>query len=95
MPFSVMAGLVPGTSTAIHVVRLARGPSAQPVFADWAKCSGLLRIWAEAGVAAADTAMFDIAMPLFETEDVRRGLPPAVGALKGGRPRPALDFQGR
>jgi hypothetical protein len=43
-----------------------------------------LRIWAEAGVAAADTAMFDIAMPLLETEDVRRGLPPAVGALKAG-----------
>jgi hypothetical protein len=37
-----------------------------------------LRIWAEAGVAAADTAIFDIAMPLFETEDVRRGIPSAV-----------------
>ncbi len=91
MPFSVMAGTSPGLVPAIHVVRLARGPSAQPVFADWAKWARR----AEAGVAAADTAMFDIAMPLFETEDVRRGLPPAVGALKGGRPRPALDFQGR
>jgi enoyl-CoA hydratase/carnithine racemase len=55
----------------------------------------LLRIWAEAGVAAADTAMFDIAMPLFETDDVRRGIPSAVNALKAGRPRPALDFRGR
>ena len=55
----------------------------------------LLRIWAEAGVAAADSAMFDIAMPLFETEDVRRGMPSAIEALKAGRPRPAMDFKGR
>ena len=61
----------------------------------YAADKALLGIWAEAGIAAADTAMFDIAMPPFETEDVRRGLPPAVGALKAGRPRPALDFQGR
>jgi len=39
--------------------------------------------------------MFDIAMPLFETEDVRRGLPSAVAALKEGRPRPPMDFKGR
>jgi hypothetical protein len=61
----------------------------------YAAHKALLRIWAEAGVAAADTAMFDIAMPLFETEDVRRGIPSAVDALKAGRPRPAIDFQGR
>jgi hypothetical protein len=50
--------------------------------------------WAEGGVAAADTAMFDIAMPLFETDDVRRGIPSAVKAAKEGRPRPVLDFKG-
>jgi enoyl-CoA hydratase/carnithine racemase len=61
----------------------------------YAAHKALLRIWAEAGVAAADTAMFDIAMPLFETDDVRRGIPSAVNALKAGRPRPALDFRGR
>jgi hypothetical protein len=55
----------------------------------YAAHKALLRIWAEAGVAAADTAMFDIAMPLFETEDVRCGIPSAVDALKAGRPRPA------
>jgi enoyl-CoA hydratase/carnithine racemase len=61
----------------------------------YAAQKALLRIWAEAGVAAADTAIFDIAMPLFETEDVRRGIPSAIDALKAGRPRSALDFQGR
>ncbi|HEY0800165.1 MAG TPA: enoyl-CoA hydratase/isomerase family protein [Steroidobacteraceae bacterium] len=61
----------------------------------YAAHKALLRIWAEAGVAAADSAMFDIAMPLFETEDVRRGLASAVGALKAGRSRPVLDYKGR
>jgi enoyl-CoA hydratase/carnithine racemase len=55
----------------------------------------LLRTWALGGVAAADQAMFDIAMPLFETDDVRRGLKSAVDALKAGKPRPVLDFNGR
>ena len=39
--------------------------------------------------------MFDIAMPLFETDDVQRGLKSAVDALKAGKPRPVLDFKGR
>jgi hypothetical protein len=39
--------------------------------------------------------MVDVAMPLFETQDVKAGLTSAVNALKAGQPRPALDFQGR
>jgi hypothetical protein len=39
--------------------------------------------------------MFDIAMPLFEREDTQVGLNSAVEALKAGRPRPVLEFQGR
>ena len=69
--------------------RLAKGPTAA-----YAAHKALLRIWAEAGVAAADSAMFDIAMPPFDTEDVQRGIPSAVNALKAGRPRPPLDFTG-
>jgi enoyl-CoA hydratase/carnithine racemase len=68
----------------------ARGPTRA-----YAAHKALLRIWAEAGVGAADTAMLDIAMPLFETDDARRGIPSAVAAAKTGRPRPMLDFQGR
>ena len=52
-----------------------------------------LRTWAVGGIAAAD-AMFDIAMPLFETEDVKTGLASAVDALKAGKPRPVLAFLG-
>jgi hypothetical protein len=34
-------------------------------------------------------------MPLFETEDVKAGLPSAVNALKAGKPRPVFEFKGR
>jgi enoyl-CoA hydratase/carnithine racemase len=71
-------------------MRVAKGPTRA-----YAAHKALLRIWAEAGVAAADSAMLDIAIPLFETDDVRQGIPAAVKALKAGQPRPPMDFKGR
>ena len=68
---------------------VARGPTRA-----YAALKALLRTWAVGGVSAADEAMFDIAMPLFETDDTQRGIRSAVDALKAGRPRPALDFNG-
>jgi enoyl-CoA hydratase/carnithine racemase len=70
--------------------KIARGPTRA-----YAAHKALLRAWAVGGVAAADDAMFDIAMPLFETKDVSEGLSSAVNALKAGKPRPVLDFKGR
>jgi enoyl-CoA hydratase/carnithine racemase len=70
--------------------RLAKGPTRA-----YAAHKALLRAWAVGGVAAADEAMFDIALPLFETEDVKTTLPSAVEAVRAGRPRPAFDFQGQ
>lgn len=61
----------------------------------YAAHKALLRAWRTGGVTAADEAMFDIAIPLFETEDGQAGLNSAVNALKAGKPRPVLDFQGR
>jgi len=55
----------------------------------------LLRAWANGGVQAADDVMFNIAMPLFETEDAKDGLASAIKALKAGTPRPVLEFKGR
>jgi enoyl-CoA hydratase/carnithine racemase len=55
----------------------------------------LLRIWIAGGLAAADAAMLDLALPLFETEDVKLALPAAVEAFKAGRPRPRFKFEGR
>jgi hypothetical protein len=71
-------------------IRAAKGPTLA-----YAAHKALLRIWAESGVAAADSAMFDIAMPLFASDDVRLALPSAVAALKAGKLRPAVDFRGR
>ena len=70
--------------------KVAKGPTRA-----YAAHKALLRAWAVGGVNAADDVMFDIAMPLFETYDVRRGLKSAVDALKAGKPRPSLDFQGQ
>jgi enoyl-CoA hydratase/carnithine racemase len=53
----------------------------------------LLRIWAMGGLAAADDAMCDIALPLFESED--NAIPAAVEALREGKPRPQFRFKGR
>ncbi|CAB3788417.1 Short-chain-enoyl-CoA hydratase [Paraburkholderia caffeinitolerans] len=72
----------------------ARKAAAGPTRA-YAAHKALLRIWAEGGVAVADRAMSGIAMPLFETDDARRGIRSAVDALNEGRPRPAMDFNGR
>ncbi|NUX56713.1 enoyl-CoA hydratase/isomerase family protein [Paraburkholderia youngii] len=70
--------------------KLAHGPTRA-----YAAHKALLRAWAVGGVAAADEAMFDIAMPLFESDDAQRGIRSAVEALKAGRPRPVMDFNGQ
>ncbi|MEX3854568.1 enoyl-CoA hydratase/isomerase family protein [Paraburkholderia sp. BR10923] len=70
--------------------KLAHGPTRA-----YAAHKALLRAWAGGGVAAADEAMFDIAMPLFESDDAQRGIRSAVEALKAGRPRPVMDFTGQ
>lgn len=61
--------------------KVAQGPTRA-----YAAHKGLLRAWAVGGVSSADEAMFDISMPLFETDDAQRGIKSAVNALKAGRP---------
>ncbi|MGT2455390.1 enoyl-CoA hydratase/isomerase family protein [Cupriavidus basilensis] len=69
--------------------RLAKGPTRAH-----AAHKAMLRLWALGGVQAADEAIFDIQMPLFETEDTKRGLQSAMDALSKGVKRPVLDFEG-
>ena len=70
--------------------KLAQGPTtAHSVH------KALLRTWSAGGVTAADSALLDLALPLFETEDVRSALPAAVEAFKAGLPRPNFVFKGR
>jgi len=55
----------------------------------------LLCIWATGGATAADEAMFDIALPLFDSEDVKLALPASVEAFKAKQPRPVFPFKGK
>lgn len=70
--------------------KLARGPTRAH-----AAHKALLRAWSVGGVAAADQAMFDISMPLFETDDAQMAMRSAVEAMAAGRPRTEHEFQGR
>lgn len=69
--------------------KLAKGPTRAH-----AAHKALLRIWETGGIAAADQAMFDIAMPLFETHDVKTALPASVKAFIDKKPRPDFPFTG-
>jgi len=91
--FGVVNRVVADADLLKEALAFARKVSQGPTRA-YAAHKALLRSWAVGGVASADDAMFDIAMPLFETDDVRRGLKSAVDALKAGKPRPVLDFKG-
>jgi enoyl-CoA hydratase/carnithine racemase len=92
--FGVVNRVVADADLLKEAREFARKVSLGPTRA-YAAHKALLRAWAVGGVASADDAMFDIAMPLFETDDVQRGLKSAVDALKAGKPRPALAFNGR
>jgi len=92
--FGIVNRVVPDADLLKEAREFAQKVSSGPTRA-YAAHKALLRTWAEGGVALADSAMFDVAMPLFETDDVQRGLKSAVDALKAGKPRPVLDFKGR
>jgi enoyl-CoA hydratase/carnithine racemase len=69
--------------------KLATGPTRA-----YAAHKVLLRAWANGGVAAADEIMFDIAMPVFDSQDATGGVASAVNAIKAGKPRPSFPFEG-
>lgn len=86
----VLADSALETEATAFARRLTSGPTRA-----YAAHKALLRAWRVGGTAAADEAMFDIALPLFESEDAKAGLASAVNALRAGQPRPVLDFSGR
>ena len=90
----VVNRVVPDESLLDEAGAFARNLADGPTRAHLAH-KALLRIWTRGGQAAADAALLDLALPLFETEDVKLALPAAVEAFKAGRPRPRFKFQGR
>jgi enoyl-CoA hydratase/carnithine racemase len=69
--------------------KLAKGPTRA-----FAAHKLLLRAWANGGIAATDQIMFDIAMPVFDSQDATGGITSAVDAIKNARPRPVFPFEG-
>jgi enoyl-CoA hydratase/carnithine racemase len=53
------------------------------------------RMQAEQGVKAAKAKLYDVSMPLFETEDARTALRNAAEAINVGKPFPTATFAGR
>ncbi|MGW6358990.1 enoyl-CoA hydratase/isomerase family protein [Streptomyces sp. NPDC055092] len=90
----VVNRVVPDSELLPEAEALARRAATGPTLAHAAH-KALLRSWATGGIAAADRDLFDLSVPLFDTQDVRAGLESAAASLRAGRPRPTLDFQGR
>lgn len=91
--FGIVNRVVPDNGLLDEVSAFAQKAAHGPTRA-YAAHKALLRAWAIGGVSAADDAMYDIAMPLFATDDARRGIRSAIDALEAGLPRPAMDFKG-
>jgi enoyl-CoA hydratase/carnithine racemase len=92
--FGVVNRVVPDAELVDFATSFARKAAQGPTRAHAAH-KALLRIWAVGGTAAADEAMFDIALPLWSTQDTRTAIPTAVEAMRAGRARPAMPFEGR
>jgi hypothetical protein len=58
----------------------------------YAATKDLLRIWQREGVIGARKALYDLSMPLFETEDVQQALRAAADAMNTGTPYPKAIF---
>jgi enoyl-CoA hydratase/carnithine racemase len=91
--FGVVNHVIDDAGLVAEATAFARKVATGPTKAHAAH-KALLRTWAVGGVAAADEAMFDIAIPLWSTHDTRTAIPAAVAAMKAGQPRPAMPFTG-
>jgi len=72
------------------VRRLAVGPTKA-----YAATKALWRLKSEQGSRSARDALYDLSMPLFDTEDVQTALRDAAEAIESGTPFPTATFKGR
>lgn len=70
--------------------RLAEGPTKA-----FAATKALWRLQSEEGVKAAKAKLYDVSMPIFDTEDARTALRNAADAINAGKPFPAATFAGK
>jgi enoyl-CoA hydratase/carnithine racemase len=79
-----------GSKSAEIATRLARGPTKA-----YAATKAIWTLQDAKGEAAAKAALYDISMPMFETEDARKALRDAARAVESGEPFPAAQFSGK
>lgn len=89
----VINRVIPDTKLLAEGMAFATKAAAGPTLAHAAH-KALLRAWVSGGMAAADEALMDIAMPLFESADARLAIPVAADATATGLGRPEFDFKG-
>jgi enoyl-CoA hydratase/carnithine racemase len=78
------------SEAAALAARLADGPTKA-----FAATKALWRLQAEQGVKAAKAKLYDLSMPLFETQDARTAQRNAADAINAGQPFPTAAFIGR
>jgi enoyl-CoA hydratase/carnithine racemase len=69
--------------------RLAAGPPGA-----YAVTKALLSLWKQGGQTAASAALYDLSMPLFDTQDVQMAMKSAAVAMDAGQPLPKANFTG-
>lgn len=92
--YGVVGRVVPDAKLHEEATSFAKGLARGPTRAH-AAYKSLLRVWMTGGLRAADSALFDISMPLFETDDAKMALAAAADASKAGLPMPELPFHGK
>jgi enoyl-CoA hydratase/carnithine racemase len=78
------------SEVAAFAQRLADGPPGA-----YAGTKTMLRKWARDGEKEAIAALYEVSMPLFETEDVQSALRSASDAVNSGKPFPKVTFSGK
>lgn len=74
-------------ATRVLVERLRSGPSEA-----YARTKTLLRAWSTGGISAAKAVLYDVSMPLFDTEDVQAALRGAAVAAEQSVAFPKASF---
>jgi enoyl-CoA hydratase/carnithine racemase len=69
--------------------RLAAGPPGA-----YAVTKALLSLWKQRGQTAASATLYDLSMPLFDTQDVQTTIKSAAVATDAGHPLPKANFTG-
>lgn len=89
--WNVVNTVTDDASLASEVEGIAQRLSTGPIAA-YAATKDLLRVWKQGGQKKAQDALYDVSMPLFDSEDVQTALRNAANAINTGKPFPKAIF---